>query len=308
MKNLFCLIVASFAFIIIGCSKSAKTASEAQSSMEALLKELAHDPESVKVVNLRTAYSNDSLSILHFDFTGKNAFGMNVTNKWEYIYLKQGDKKYEALHELGPDSIYVDQPTWEKIKKGNIYQDLDYDNAIRYLAATFINGNGRVVGDKSNVQEVNIALPTGTGRWELKRYSDTFGDDTDDSYLVLLGKGTFSNSATLNSELNTALFVDDENFAFRLFEYGHSPVMADNAYYNTMIKDSKGKVYTFKLWNSGQSGQIGSPSKEDYNEMLEILNNGGEVSVVMTYDSYTTSDYKFKMNVDGFNKAIKYLK
>ena len=41
---------------------------------------------------------------------------MESTDKMEYIYLIQGDKKYEAIHELGADSIFIDTPTLEKLK------------------------------------------------------------------------------------------------------------------------------------------------------------------------------------------------
>lgn len=310
MKKLSFLFTALTALLMVGCSQSSKTSSEARTSMEALVKELARNPESVKIDNVNTVYGNDSLSILHFDFTAKNGLGMESTDKMEYIYLIQGDKKYEAIHELGADSIFVDTPTWEKNKKGNIYQDLDYDNALRYLAATYINGNGRVVGDKSREQDVNISVPTGTGCWELKAYSDSFGDDTDNKYLVLMGNGVFNNSATMNSELKALLFVDDDSFSFRLFEYGHIPVKDDDASYYTQIKDSEGVVHDFRLWNSGQSGQIGpfNNPQEDYKELVNILNKGGEITVVIHYNHYGESDYRFKMNVDGFNKAIKFVK
>lgn len=310
MKKLSFLFLALIAVLIVGCSQSSKTSSDARTSMEALLKELARNPESVKIENVNTVYGNDSLSILHFDFTAKNGLGMENTSKMEYIYLVQGDKKYEAVHELGSDNVFVDTQALEKLKKGSIFQDLDYDSALRYLAATYINGNGRVVGDKSKEQEVNISVPTGTGSWELKSYSDSFGDETDDRYLTLLGNGVFSNSATLNSDLKALLFVDGNSFSFRLIEYGFSPVKDDDAPYNTQIKDSEGKVHNFTLWNSGQSGQIGplSQSQNDYKEFVDILNKGGEITVIMNYNRYSETDYRFKMNVDGFNKAIKFVK
>ena len=310
MKKSSIIFTALIALLMVGCSQSSKTSSEARTSMEALVKELARNPESVKIENVNTVYGNDSLSILHFDFTAKNGLGIESTEKMEYVYLIQGNNKYEAIHELGDDKIFVDNPTLDKMKKGNIYQDLDYDNALRYLAATYINGNGRVVGDKSREHEVNISVPTGTGSWELKAYSDSFGDDTDSKYLVLMGNGVFSNSATMNSSLKALLFIDGDSFSFRLFEYDHSPVKDDDAVYYTQIKDSEGVVHDFNLWNSGQSGQIGPVRnlQEDYKELVNILNKGGEITVIMHYNYYGESDYRFKMNVDGFNKAIKFLK
>lgn len=276
--------------------------------MEALVKELAKNPESVKIDNVNAIYQNDSLSIIHFDFTAKNGLGMESTDKMEYIFLVQGGKKYEAIHELAADSVYLDKPTWEKNRKGKIYENLDYDAALRYLAAIYLNDNGRVAGDKACEQEVNIAVPTGTGAWELKCYSDSFGEETNDKYIVLMGKGVFSNSATSNSELQVVFFIDEESFSFRLFEYSSSPVKDDDAAYVTRVKDSEGNVHDFRLYNIGKSGQIGTNDKEMYDEIVEILNKGGEITVIMSYNYYIQTDYRFKLNVDGFKKAINYVK
>ena len=310
MRHLTSLMVILAVLILTACSQSQKTSSEARTSMEALVKELAKNPESVKIDNVNAVYQNDSLSVLHFDFTAKNGLGMESTDKMEYIYLIQGDKKYEAIHELAADSVYVDNPTWEKNRKGNIYENLEYDAALRYLAAIFINGNGRVVGDKARENEVKIEVPTGTGAWELKRYSDSFGEETDDKYLVLMGDGVFSNSATTNSNLKVVFFIDGNGFSFRLFEYGSSPVKDDDATYVTRIKDSEGNVHDFRLWNSGQSGQIGSfyNGTEDYQKIVDILKKGGDIIVLMNYSKYGQSDYRFKLNVDGFEKAMKLVK
>lgn len=310
MRHLTSLMVILAVLILTACSQSQKTSSEARTSMEALVKELAKNPESVKIDNVNAVYQNDSLSVLHFDFTAKNGLGMESTDKMEYIYLIQGDKKYEAIHELSADSVYVDNPTWEKNRKGNIYENLEYDAALRYLAAIFINGNGRVVGDKARENEVKIEVPTGTGAWELKRYSDSFGEETDDKYLVLMGDGVFSNSATTNSNLKVVFFIDGNGFSFRLFEYGSSPVKDDDATYVTRIKDSEGNVHDFRLWNSGQSGQIGSfyNGTEDYQKIVDILKKGGDIIVLMNYSKYGQSDYRFKLNVDGFEKAMQLVK
>lgn len=308
MSKITIVTVVIVAFLMSACNQSSKTSSEAKSSMESLVKELAKNPESVKIDNVNTVYKNDSLAILHFDFTAKNGLGMESTDKMEYIFLIQENKKYEAIHELDSDSVFVDNPTWEKKRKGNIYEHLDYDDAVRYLAAIFVNGNGRVVGDKSHEQDVKISVPTGTGEWELKHYSDSFGEETNDKYLVLMGNGVFSNSATSNSNLKVVFFIDDDNFSFRLFEYGSSPVKDDDASYYTRIKDSEGNIHDFRLWNSGQSGQIGTYGNEDYKEIVDILNKGGEITVLMNYNHYGQSDYRFKLNVDGFKKAIALVK
>lgn len=309
MKPFIYTLIVVVGVLVTACSQSTTTSSEAKSSMEALVKELAKKPESVKLANINPIYENDSLTILHFDLTAKNGLGIESTERMEYVYLIQGDKKYEAIHEIGADSVYVSNQTWEKIRKGNIYERLDYDGAIRYLAANFINGNGRVVGDKTHDQDVKIDVPTHTGAWKLNRYSDDFGEETNDKYLVLMGDGVFSNIATSNSNLEVVFFIDGDSFSFRLFEYGSSPVKDDDSIYTTRIKDSEGIVHDFEFWNSGQSGQIGPMYADDgdYSKIVDILNKGGEIIVTMNYDKYGQSDYRFRLDVDGFKEAIKYV-
>lgn len=304
MRNCTLILATATVLLFTACSQSSKTAFEAKTSMEAMIKELARNPESVKIENVYAIYENDSLSILRFDFTGKNGFGVESTDKMEYIYLVENGNKYEAIHELDADSVYLDTPTWEKKREGSIYEKLDYDAAIRYLAATYINSYGRVVGDKAHEQDVKISVPTKTGAWNLKRYSDSFGDETGDKYLVLIGDGVFSNSATSNSALKVVFFIDEDTFSFCLFEYGSSPVKDDDAPYYTRIKDSKGEITEFQLYNAGQSGQIGTANIEEFAKITDILKKGGEITVIMTYNKYGRSDYRFKLNVDGFENAI----
>lgn len=313
MKRLIYCLATLALLLVCACSQSEKTAREAKTSMESIIKELARNPESVKIENINAIYENDSLTILRFDFTGKNGLGVESTDKMEYIYLVENGKKYEAIHELDADSVYLDTPTWETRRNGSIYENLDYDAAIRYLAASHINRYGRVVGDKTHEQDVKISVPTGTGAWELKHYTDSFGDETSDKYLVLTGEGVFSNSATNDSKLKAIFFIDNNMFSFRLFEYGSHPVKDDDAPYMTRIKDSTGAIYDFRLFNAGQSGQIGTFSAYDmvsndkYNRMLDILKNGGEITVLMNYSNYGQRDYRFKLNVDGFENAIEFI-
>ncbi|MBO4964730.1 MAG: hypothetical protein J6C81_00500 [Muribaculaceae bacterium] len=311
MRNTIIGFAAVAALALSACSQSAKTASEAKTSMEAMVKEVANDPASVKIENIDASYENDSLTIIHCDMRGKNGFGNEVINKIEYLYLKQGNKKYEAIHTLDADSVYLDKDAWEKARKGTIYEKLDYDGAIRYLAATSINRYGRIVGDKKNEQEVKITVPTQTGEWKLKNYSDSFGDKTKNNYLVLTGNGEFSNSATSNSDLSALLFVDKNTFSLKLLEYGSFIAKDDDAPYQTIIKDSEGNVHKFLLWNSGQSGEIGpilTTMGEDYSNLLKILDKGGEITVLMHYEKYSPQDYRFKLNADGFKNAVKFLK
>ena len=107
----------------------------------------------------------------------------------------------------------------------DVYEDLDFANAILYRTAIYINSNGREVGNPD--AEFSIPIPTGTGLWELDAFDDEFGDKTNEKYIRLTGKGVFSNSAATHEKLIGHLFLDKERISFRLIEYGSHVVKED---------------------------------------------------------------------------------
>lgn len=78
---LFTLLAA----LITSCSKSVE--SDAKQQMEKTMKELAKDPSSVQISDVKTMFADDSLCILHYRFSAKNGFGAMRTSHYEYIYL-----------------------------------------------------------------------------------------------------------------------------------------------------------------------------------------------------------------------------
>ena len=303
-KQLTVLAIGAF---MVACksttrNESAKLENDAMKQATATIKELAKHPESSKTSDFRTVYATDSLCILHFNHTGKNGFGNEITTQMEYIYLLRNDKIYEAVHEANRDSVYLNPETMEKEQRMTIYAGLPYDQALMYRVVKSLNEEGRVVGKKG--EAVDLPIPTGTGNWELKYYTDDFGDLTPDRYLVLYGRGTFSNSATTNSNMSAYLFVDKTGISMRLVEYSSS-VVKDNDYCSLKVKDSDGIIYNWGLYNTRSGYMYFSGNAK--NDMYEILNKGGEVSLHGTMGRYVISDYTFKFDVTGYEKAAKLL-
>lgn len=295
---------------LCSCSQKSKLESMAKEQMEKTFKEMAKVPESVKVSNLETVYSDDSLCIIHVDFSAKNGFGNEVKDRYEYIYISSNGKNYESYQEISKeeDGIFVSQEKYNKEKKGTIYETLEYEPGLRYLAAIYVNGNGREAGN-SEGESFSIPVPTGTGSWEMKTYKDEFGEEGVSQYLVLMGSGVFSNSATTDSEMSAVLFMDKSgDFSFRLIEY-NSSVVKSGDWYDYRIKDSEGEVHEMTLYNGEESGQMSSMSSEDKKTIKKILNKGGIITVsVREREAYSTPDtYLFKLDVTGYSKAASFL-
>ena len=312
MKKLSALLVFISAAILAvsSCSNpGSKLEKAAQAQVQAKLTELAKDPSSVKFDAIETKYLDDSLCILHMNWTAKNGLGHEVTDQIEYYYIGANGKFYEAYQEFSGDgAIFCTEEQYNKQKKGKIYENLSYGDGLRYLVAIFTNTSGREAGN-SEGGPFAIAVPTGTGQWELKAYTDEFGEEGNEKYLVLSGTGTFSNSATTGSKMRAILFVEKGgDFSFRLIEYSSSVVKSDDSY-SYHIKDSEGEVYDMTLYNSYSSGQMSTWRSADVTKMSAILNKGGVFTVaVRELNAYGTPDtYLFKMDATGFANAIKYL-
>lgn len=311
LRVLSMLMLASMSMpFMTSCSESAQMERAAKEQMEATFKEMARDPSSVNLSNIETVYSDDSLCIIHCDVSAKNGLGAEVKDRCEYIYINSDGKNYESYMEINKneEGVFVSPEKYNKEKKGTIYESLSYEAGLRYLAAIYVNGKGREAGVKEG-DEVNIPVPTGTGSWELRAYQDEFGEKGTQKYLLLMGSGVFSNSATTNSNMTAILYMDKDDFSFKLIEYDSSVVKSDDSY-RYRIKDSDGDVYEMTLYNSDSSGQMGSLESENMKKMEEILAKGGTITVsVIERNAYSTPDtYLFKLNVEGYAKAKSFLK
>lgn len=330
MKKSAIILMSLLTIILMSCSKAGKLENEAKDAANKTFHELAKDPSSVKLSDVKATFCNDSLCILHLNFTAKNGLGIETTDKMEYIYLVSSGKKYEAYQELEMNSVYLTGDAFEKTKKGTIYEELPYETALYYRAALFINNQGRAVADKSYDQEIKIPVPTGTGAWEIHNFKDEFGEEGSEKYLTLSGNGTFSNSATTNSKLSVIMFVDHNAVSFRFAEYG-SQLVKGEKYFTLRIKDSKGEIKEIRMFNDEDGNirnlimnddapfgdllelyKLASESKDetapDGNEILkEILEGEGVIIGSAEMGEYNRSKYSFKLDLTDYNKAYKYL-
>ena len=306
MRNLS--IIALVVLALTACSEASKVKNDAEKAMVQLFKEMAKVPESVRVEEIELKYSNDSLCIFNANFTAKNGFGNEVTTKYEYIYLVSNGRAYEVYEKVGHDNVFVSLEDFDREKKGKIYEELSYDDAIRYLASAKMIVSGRVVGDKER-NEVNIPLTLNTGLWQKCQFTNSFNEKTDDSFIFLTEKGTFSNSATTASDLTALLFVTDEHITLRLIEYNSSVVKDDDTYL-LVAKDSNNNVHYFKLQNNYSGNMVfdryTGGGEFAFRTLLE--KEGVVICAMEEINRYgAPSKYYFKLHLDGYNEAIKRL-
>ena len=87
----------------------------------------------------------------------------------------------------------------------------------------------------------------GLGNWEIAHYVDEFQEETDEKYIKQSALGTFSNSATTNSDLVAHILVDKNDIRLRLQEYGRRYAKDDESI-RFRVKSGDSLVTEFSMW------------------------------------------------------------
>lgn len=154
--------------------------------------------------------------------------------------------------------------------------------------------------------------PTTTAKrsgWVLMYYVDEFNQATSQAYLTPdeYVVGSFSNSATTNSELYVDIMVDEDHIAIALYEYGRNLVKNSSSrydeLYNITFMDTTGakKTLTGTMYLGGDRVLI-DPQFESI--ILESMNEQGSVSFYIEQAERTTTNYLFSVNTGNFSEEI----
>ena len=147
----------------------------------------------------------------------------------------------------------------------------------------------------------------GLGDWEISNYVDEFQEKTDEKYIKQTVLGTFSNSATTNSDLLAHILIDKDNIRLRLQEYG-SNYAKDDESIRFRIKSGDSLVTELRMWvNRDGYVEFLSYDKKMQDSLKNILLRGGEVKFSGVIDHYGKSTYHFTFNADKFQNALKEL-
>lgn len=145
-----------------------------------------------------------------------------------------------------------------------------------------------------------------TGIWQLKYYVDEFKLPTDEAYITtfLPIEGTFCNSAVDDAPLNVSIVIDEDSFAFVLYEYGDNKVK--NSYskqvsYNIiMLDDARNKTNLNGTMNSG-SDRIYLDAFSAF-VVNEALINNSTLSFYIEEEDVPSTNYLFTINdTQGFS-------
>lgn len=297
-KYLYTLLFISLAFVSCVNTHKSEFENQAIETFKTSFINLADDSKDAQFDNIKTVFTSKNLCILHAEISG-----IKDLNKVEYLFLTLDGKNYEAFSNLDDDSVFVSEPTLIKVRKGTIYENLDFEDAILFRASVYMNYFGKEVG--TNNTDFFIKSPINTGLWELRDYQDEFGDKTSGKFLSLYGKGTWSNSIETDQKLIALLFVNEEIAVFRLVRNGR---LVDEFSGRIKLKDGEGGIH--ELYFSERDRDIAPVWKNEIKEFREIIEKQGILSVIAEVGGGLFSQkyiYKFKFNLEGFKKAMYFL-
>lgn len=108
-KTILSILLAVMTVAFVSCDKASSFERQAKKQMEETLKELAKNPETFKITDVKTKFNNDSTCVLHVKTKGQNGFGGWSISNFEYIYVKSKNVQdncyelYEAITNLEDD-------------------------------------------------------------------------------------------------------------------------------------------------------------------------------------------------------------
>ncbi|MEK0337271.1 MAG: hypothetical protein QQN41_07550 [Nitrosopumilus sp.] len=161
-------------------------------------------------------------------------------------------------------------------------------------------------------ERIRLANINNTGIWTVRYYVDDFGEPTKEGYIsnTYLIRGTFSNSATQDSELDVRFLISNSsNISIKLFEYaGNNPVKAYSyESYKVLVQDCESKRYNLKATNY-ESDRL-SFDKTASRKVHNILMKGGTIKFKIIESDTPTTEYEFTIQkADWYENAYAKLK
>ena len=146
------------------------------------------------------------------------------------------------------------------------------------------------------------------GTWKASNYVDEFDNPTGKRFISTTVFGTFSNSATTNSNLTAAIQVDTEGVSIILWEYSSHQVKCSYKYdnYSITMLDTKNEKHTLSgtMYAGGFRIYI---DEENETTVINALKQSGSISFHVVNSEYTTSKYTFTIETSNFSTLYQTL-
>jgi len=141
--------------------------------------------------------------------------------------------------------------------------------------------------------------------WVRRSYVDEFNDPTGNEYASTRVDGTFSNTATQNSEISVVVIVDTDSVSFMIYEYNSyrvSNTFSKAQEYQVLVKEPDGTTHEYIGTIQSGSDRISLSFKDSY-ALKDLLKNLGTFRFAIYEGGNSVTEYHFSINSDGFEDA-----
>jgi len=144
--------------------------------------------------------------------------------------------------------------------------------------------------------------------WMVEYFYDKFNEKTNESFVTnaVFLEGTFSNSATTNSELSAQFLIkNSSDIAIKLFKYARKNLVKASSAYPVYI-NIKGSDNTTLEFQNIFSGDRLSLNRRNSQKVHEMLMKGGTTKFRIYEGSRPTSNYNFVVEDEdnGYKKIM----
>lgn len=287
---------------LTSCTKKDRLLSKAKSDAKEMIEKQAMDPANfksdIRLDEITPVYGSDSLCILYLNVKLKNILGIEVTERAEFVHF--GD--YWFMHtpdDKDETTVFLPKESFSEERKGKMYENYQYDDAIYYRAALCLN-------KMNNDGDLNI--PIETGMWELNNHKNSYNDNTGTNYLSLESFSCIEEKS--KDDVKAEIIVDNNEIYFVLWKKLLGSYSKSSYYGNisVIIEDSEGFKYGPWTFRNADKGIIPSKSKKEIiEEMKHIFEKESIITVSIHEDGIWRRNIKFKMNLAGYNNAKRHL-
>ena len=206
------------------------------------------------------------------------------------------------------------QYSYTVIKNGDNYELLRADTDSGAVAAASGADDAPTLPEAVVNETLTSEATANMGHlWEKSYYIDEFNLPTDEAFVVNTTYliGTFSNSATTDSNLFVNILVDKENIGIMLYEYGRNLVKnSSNNYdeeYDIRMKTADGTIIDMKgyIWPGGDRIIVDVMYRDDVTTALSAapVDDVAFVSFYIVQTDRPTTTYLFLAPMSNFAGA-----
>lgn len=173
---------------------------------------------------------------------------------------------------------------------------------------------GEILVEQEVIPALGHTTETGTcercgqsfGIWEMGYYIDNFQEPIEGQWYIWNASpvvGTFSNSATTNSDLAVQMIYDYNNYiGFFLYEYGR--ILAKNVWdtdtYSITMRTPDGVDHELKGYFYEDTDRILITDANYVNDVITALLGEGDISFYLESGTFGTTSYLFTINTSNF--------